>query len=206
MPDDTNIPVEPTPAAPQPENWEARFKGQVRTIEQLTLRNRDLEAQLAARTQELEQARAQLTAKDTEKNVAVAERDKQIQDAITGRTSVEKELAELRAYKLKVETIRKMGKPQLLRILDTIPAMSDETALNTVITNLAQFTDEIAQERERQILAGVTPQGSGSPKNPTLPSSDEAWMSHINALPLGSPERGKAFDEYWSWLEASHSK
>lgn len=193
------------PQAPQPgENWEARFKGQVRTIEQLTLRNRELEGQLVTKTSELEQSRAQLTAKDTEKNVAVAERDRQIQEAVTAKSSAQTELADLRAYKMKVEAVKKLGRPQLLKILDSIPNMTDEVALNTVIANFGQFADEIAQDREKQLLAGMTPQGGQPKQQANVPSSEAAWNKHIETLGLGTPERAQAFDDYWTWLEAKN--
>ncbi len=185
-------------------DWKARFDGQVRKIEELTLRARDLEGQLAAKTSEIEQLRAQLSLKDTEKTAAVGERDKTIQELTTSKTSIDGELARLRGLELKVKVAREMGRPDLLRVLDTIPSMTDEAALKTVLGTLSEYADSAVREREKQLLSGVTPPINGGAKGAGVPASEKEWQEHINSLPLGSKERAKAHDDYWNWLVAKH--
>src|SRR5512142_2397153 len=60
-------------------DWKARYDGLVRKVEELTLTNRSLNDQLAAKTSELEQLRGQLVVKDAEKSTTVGERDKLLQ-------------------------------------------------------------------------------------------------------------------------------
>lgn len=215
MPDDITTPGEQTPSggsqqqvAPSSStniDWKARFDGQVRKIEELTLRVRDLDGQLAAKTSENEQLRAQLSLKDTEKTAAVGERDKTIQELTQSKTSIESELERLRGLELKVRVAREMGRPDLLRVLDTIPNMSDETALKTVLSTLSEYADSAVREREKQLLSGVTPPiSNGGAKGAGVPASEKEWQEHINSLPLGSKERAKAHDDYWNWLVAKN--
>lgn len=185
----------------QLENWKARYDGLVRKVEQLTLGNRDLVAQLENRASETEQFKSQLSIKDAEKLVAVGERDKKIAELSTAQSSSNTELSELKALKLKVQVINEMGRPDLLRIADKLPAMTDPEALKSIFADMASFADHAASERERQLKSGMTLSPSGTQKVQTAMASHEAWNKHIDSLPLG-PEREKARDEYWTWASA----
>ena len=183
----------------------ARYNGLVRKVEQLTLDSRSVTEQLTAKTSEIEQLRAQLSVKDTEKSAAVGERDKQLQTAITSRTELETEVAGLRALKLKMDVIKKLNRPDLVRIADKIPNMTDPEALETVLKEFASFADEAVTSREKQLLAGVTPGlNSGQAVSNTLPGDDKSWTAHIEKQPLGSEDRQKAWDQYWLWLETKN--
>ncbi len=203
-------PVEPvvatTPQQPPAGFIElARYNGLVRKVEELTLGSRTLNEQLAAQTSELEQLRAQLVVKDAEKSAAVSQRDGQIQETIQAKTALEAELNDLRALSAKVKVVKEMKRPDLLKILDQIPNMTDPEAIKTVLTNLASFADEAVSEREKQLMAGITPGvGASVGKVNAAPASDKAWTEHIESLPLGSPQRAKAFDEYGAWLAETH--
>jgi hypothetical protein len=207
MTDTVDTPVEPNSSAAG-ENWEARYKGLMPTVNNLTAEKRSLTEQLAAKTSECEQLRAQLTLKDTEKTVAVGERDKQLNDALVAKSQSDKELSELRALQLKVKVIKDMKRPDLLRIADSLPNLTDEEAMKTVFANFAGFADEAVQEREKQLLSGVTPplSGRGAQSTAAVPTSEEGWRNYINALPLGSPERKKAMDDQWDWLMQANPK
>ena len=182
----------------QQEDWKKRYDGLVRKVEQQVGQIRDLTGQLETKTSEFEQLRSQLTVKDAEKLAAVGERDKQIQSAVQAKTAAEGELNELRALKLKVDVINELKRPDLLKIANKIPAMTDPEALKSVLADFAEFADGAAMERERQLKAGMTSTASGTQKVQDLPNSDEAWNKHIENLPLG-PDREKAYEQYWDW-------
>jgi hypothetical protein len=182
----------------QPENWKARYDGLVRKVEQLTLANRDLVTQLDTRASETEQFRSQLSIKDVEKLAAVGERDKKIAELFTAQTSQNSELNELKSLKLKIDVINKMGRPDLLRIADKLPAMTDPEAMQAIFADMASFADAAADGRERQLKSGMTLSPSGPQKTQVAMASHEAWNKHIDSLPLGT-EREKARDEYWTW-------
>lgn len=215
MSDETPTPVEQTnspgsqqQAAASASNsidWKARFDGQVRKIEELTLRNRELEGQLAAKASDIEQLRAQLSIKDTEKTAAVNEREKTIQELTQSRVTVEDEIRRLRGLEMKVRVAREMDRPDLLRVIDTIPMVTDEAALRSVLETLSDYADNAVRDREKQLMAGVTPAiSNGGAKGSGAPASDEEWQNFINRLPLGSGERSKAHDDYWNWLVMKH--
>lgn len=188
------------------ENWEARYKGIVKKVEELTLANRSVNEQLAAKNSELEQLRGQLTVKDAEKAATVGERDKLLQSITQEKVGLEAKLAELQGLALKVEVIRELGRPELLKISDKLPAFTDKEALKTVLQDMAGFADEQVQKRERDLLSGVIPGVSiaGNQKS-GVPGSEAEWERHINSLGLGTRERQQAYDDYYVWLEQKNS-
>jgi len=209
MTNEANTPVEQVSGVGNPqqqapaENWKPRYDGAVRKIEELTGTVRDLQGQLAAKSSELEQLRSQLSVKDAERDAAVSERDKRIQETIQSKTTAEQELAALRAYKMKVDAVKKLGDTKLVKIIDNIPNMTDPEALDTVLKQFSEFAIDAVREREQQLLSGVTP-GVTSGAQVSTPASEKAWDDHINSLPLGSKERQKALDSKWDWLVQSN--
>jgi hypothetical protein len=201
-------PPQPAPAAPPPQPAgapegyieKARYDGLVRKVEELTLDNRKLTDQLAAQSSEIEQLKGQLAIKDTEKTVAVGERDNKIQTVLQENATLQAELTELRGLKLKVKVINDLKRPELLRIADKIPNLQDEEALKIVMQDFAGFADDLVKQREQQLLSGVTPPLGPGNVTPSEPESDRGWQEKINGLPLGSPERQKAMDDYGDWL------
>lgn len=187
-------------------DWEARYKGLVKKVEELTLSLRTTNEQLAAKTSELEQLRSQLVVKDAEKTATVGERDKLLQSITQEKTALETQLAELRGLALKVEVIKEINRPELLQIADRLPAMTDKEALKVVLQDFAGFADNLVQKREKELLAGVTPSVSGAGNRPGVPASEGEWDKHINSLQLGSRERQEAMDDYWNWLEKKNTK
>ena len=205
MEEDTSTPAEQTNGSQQQVDWEARFKGQVKAIEKLTLENRDLTAQLGSKSSEYEQLSAQLGLKDTEKKAAIDQRDKQLEEVITTKTKLESELDDLRAMKLKIEVANELNSPELLKILDKVPNMTDKEALTNVLKSFSDFAKDAADKRERQLLSGITlADNSTNDTTPALPDSDAAWEKYLESSPLGSPERGKAMDQYWDWLSVKN--
>lgn len=200
------VPVEPTPVIPPTSkppdgNWEARFKGSVLKVEELTIATRDLTGQLQAKSSEIEQLKAELAKKDVEKTVAVSERDKNLQVSLTESAAKDTELASLRAYKLKVETAREMGHPELVTILGSIPDMTDPEVLKAVMGDFVQFRESGIQDREKALLSGLTPSVTPIINAPVTPTTKEGWEQYINTFPLGSKERSAASDSWYDWLQ-----
>lgn len=210
---DVNVPDEQANNAPQQQtndqqvNWEARYKGLVKKVEDLTITVRDLNEQLAAKSSENEQLRSQLVVKDAEKSAVVGERDKMLQQVAQEKAALETELNELRSLKLKFEAIKELGRPELLKIAEKIPAMNDKEALKTVLGDFAGLLDEQMQKRERELLAGVTPpiSSAGNTKK-SQPGSVGEWENYLNSLSPGSPEQLQAENDYWDWLKQTHSQ
>lgn len=200
----TTVPVEP--AQQQPANpttpavdWETRYKGASTVINKLTTDRDQIKAQLETATSELEQLRAQLALKETEKTVAVGERDKQMQTILEAKTQAESELANLRALKIKLDVAKKIGNPDLMLILDTIPSIADENALEALMRQVSDWGASLAKKRETELLAGVTASAVQAPVTQALPQSNADWQTYVNGFPLGSKEREEAFDAWKAW-------
>lgn len=198
-------PQQQTQVTPDPQgDYKARFDGAIKKIEQLTLRARELEAQLAAKSSEIEQLTSQLGIKDVEKTVAVGERDKNLQVALQENSTLKARVQELEGLALKVKIAKELGRPELIKIADRIPALTDEKVLKEVMSDLLGFADDMVKGREQQILAGWTPPTGPVGGGKTTPASKQSWEDHINSLPLGSKERSRAMDDYYEWLAATN--
>jgi len=196
-----------TVPAQQSVDWESRYKGTVSKIDELVKQQKQLQAELAEKASLLEQLNGQLSLKDVEKTAAVSERDKSIETLVTASQAAEKELARLKALELKVKVSKEMKKPELIGILDTIPDVTDEEALKTIMGSIAGFADTLVKQREEQLLAGITTvAGTAAGGSPSEPASDEAWKKRIEGLPLGSRERSAALEAYGGWLNTTHSR
>jgi len=193
-------PVAPVVAVPDPDtDWEKRYKGSVKMVEQLTIANRDHASQQQLQTSEIERLKADLANKDIERTVAVSERDTNLETALTASAAKDTELAKLRAHKLKVDLAKELGHPELISILDRIPDMEDHEVQKTVMMDFVQFREAGIQEREKALLSGTTPPVSPVISTPATPTTTEGWAAYVEDLPLGSKERTKASDEWFEW-------
>nr|MBN1228885.1 hypothetical protein [Anaerolineae bacterium] len=180
-------------------DWEARYKGSVKKIQDLTIENRDLKAQLEQQTSDIERLNAHLSTSGVEKDAAVGERDKIIEQRVLELQAKDRELEELRSFKAKVTTARELDAPELIDIIDNIPSVSDPEALKTVMADFKSFADRKVKQREEQLMAGFTPPVGPVNNTPTKPSTRDGWQRLVNNLPLGSAERQKALDD---WFES----
>ena len=195
-----------TPSASPTEEWKKRYDGAVRKIEELVGQVRKLEAELAQSRTQIEQLNAQLGLKDAEKQAAVGERDKQIQELVGKSQQLEGEMARLKALELKISVAKELGRPDLIKIAERIPDLTDKEALTVVMKDIVSFADEAVAEREKQLLAGVSVTAGTSQGAPKTPQSEEAWERYIDSLPLGSIERARAMDDYGDWLFQQHRR
>ncbi|HEY45699.1 MAG TPA: hypothetical protein G4O14_02810 [Anaerolineae bacterium] len=198
-------PVTPAPATPPagstPDGFveKGRFDGAIRKIEELTIASRSHAEELKAKDLEIERLTASLSSKDIEKTVAVGERDKNLETALTENQALLTEVQQLRAYKMKVETAREMGRPELIQILDKIPDLADAEVLKSVMADFVKFREDGIKERETALLSGITPPAPPIHNAPEKPTTGEGWSAYVNKFPIGSKERQAAFDEWGDW-------
>lgn len=183
-------------------DWESRYKGASTVINNQAEKIKALEAQLSSLTSEAEQSKSQLGVKDVEKSIAIGEYQKQLEKALTENSQATNELRELRAVKAKIELARKLNAPELLPILDSIPYVDNPEAMETIMKGFIGWGNDLVSRREKELRAGVTPPVGPSTQIST-PQNGVDWQKHINNLPLGSPERQKAMDDWWQWGKAS---
>jgi len=193
-------PVVIPPAVVTDPDWEARYKGSVLLVEELTIANRDHVTQQQAQTSEIERLTTALGTKDIEKTVAVSERDKNLEAALIVNAAQDTELVQLRAHKLKVDLANELGHPELITILDSIPTMIDPEVQKTVMMDFVNFREAGIQEREKALLSGVTPPVSPVISAPVMPTTAKGWQDKLNELPLGSAERQKVSDQWYDWM------
>jgi len=181
-------------------DWKKRYDGQQIALQKLSLEKQDLQKQLDAKISEAEQLGAQLSLKDTEKTVAVGERDKQLQEALGKIQMLETENNELKALALKVQIARELKKPELIEIAEAFPNLTDKDMLTQVMKDIAGFSDNQVKARESQLLAGTLPTIVQGDASPAMPATEQEWMDRINSFDFGTPERQKALDQYGDFL------
>ena len=198
-----SAPVTQAPPAQAPEGFVeiARLNGALAKIQELTLANRTLTEQLAAKEQSVGSFQAQLAQKEAEWNAKAGEFTQQLETANTEKSSMASKLTEFDAMQLKMKIIAELGQPALYNILGVIPNITDEAALRAQITGLASFASDLVKKRETELVTGVLPI-TPPPGNKQLPTTDEGWQNHINSYPLGSIERQKAFEAWQQFLFA----
>lgn len=188
------------------ENWKERYDGLNKKVQELVLQTRSLEEQLGGKSSELEQLRAQLSVKDTEKAVAVGERDKQIENLIQQSQTAESELRRLKALEMKIKVAQDLKRPELVELAKHIPDLEDPEALKIVMQDLARFADDAVKAREEQLMAGVTLNAGGSQVKEAGPATEQEWVKAIEKEPLGSRNRREMMDAYGDWLEKTNSR
>jgi hypothetical protein len=85
-------------------------------------------------------------------------------------------------------------------VLDVVPDSADEAQLRAGLQKLAQFAGQISQNREKELLAGVTKTELAPETNVQLPTTDDGWNKYIAGLEFGTPEYTQAMDAWHKWL------
>ena len=197
------VPGSPAPAAQEPAGYVPvlRLTNALQKIEQLTLANRALADQSVAKDATAGQLQAKLSLNEAQIAASAGEHSSILLNLTKERDALKVEVAKFTATKAKIKLINDAKRPELYQILDSIPDAADEAGQKKIIDDLGAFAVNIASQREAQLVAGTIP-GNNNPQGGTaaaLPTSDKEWAVHLNALTLGSPERGKAMDQYFEW-------
>lgn len=204
-----DTPSQQAPATPPTnagEDWKARYDGMVKAMQERVERNKQLEAELANKVSEIERLNSQLGLKDVEKTAAVGDRDKTIEELTKSSLEAQKELERLKALELKIQVANELGAPELIKIADTIPNMTDKDALAVVMKNINEYAAMQVKAREAQLLAGTGIVAGTAPANVSAPASQDEWIRKIESEPLGSKKRAQLMDDYGVWLENTHRR
>lgn len=192
--------VAPPQQAPDGFIEKARYTGAVQKIEALTNAQKQLNDELAAKSSMLEQLNQRLAEMEAAQASTIKVKDASIGELQSNMGTLQQELETLKAFKSKADLAKSMGRPDLLTVLEYLPNTGDENFLKQAITDLAAFAENAASLREQQLRAGLIDTTTTKPTS-TTPVTPEAWVKHIESLPLGSPERVQAADRFGEWLK-----
>ena len=206
-PPETTPPVEPTPPDPlEPMVETKRFTGAIQKIQTLTEELRGKDQELAALNTQIEHDKMQTAVKDAETQTGYSERDKQLETALLEKTQIESDTAVLKSKLAKIEIAKELGHPELISIIDTIPTFEDAALQKKAMEDILGFADVQVKEREKSLLAGITPAVTPTPApGESLPASNEAWEKSIAAEP-DAAKRKTVFDEWWDWRQQNPPK
>jgi len=177
-----------------------RLDGALQKIEELTLINRTLTDRLTTATQSESSLKADLVQKESLWSAQQSEFQTKLTSAEAEQKKLAEKLTAADALKLKLKIIGELNAPSLYGVLDVVPDTTDEAAMRASLQKLAQFAGTIAQNREKELLAGTTKTEVAPENNVQLPNSDEGWKSYINGLEFGTPAYQQAMDAWHKWL------
>jgi hypothetical protein len=193
-------PVAPIAGSSEYEVQAKRLTGAFQTIEKLTIRNQELEANAAAQTSTIEQLELQLQTKDTESGIVVGERDKLLTSQSEKLVALRAENADLKGFKRKVDMIIELDRPELVKALNIVPNMENDEALRAAMTDVLSFRDDGALQRERELTSGVVDHTPVLDDVPDKPTTEEGWDKLIASFPTGTREHSKALADKGDWL------
>jgi hypothetical protein len=179
----------------------ARLNGALVKIQELTLLNRNLTDRLTTLTQSETSLKADLTQKESLWSAQQGEFETKLQSAETEKSKLNSRLIASDAMKLKMKIVKDLKRPELYDVLDVIPDNADEAVLRKSIESLASFASNLTQQREKELLAGITTVENNTQTHAaSLPVTEEGWQTYVNSLPLGSPERATAMETWHKQL------
>jgi len=202
------VPVQQAPAPVQQTiDWEQRYKGASQKINELMTQITTLQGQLQTASSEIEQLRSGLSIKDVEKDAAIQPYKTQLEQALTAKTAAESELSGLRALKAKLDAAKELNATSLFPVLDKIPHVDNPDAQKEIMKTFMDWGNDLVKQREQQLLAGVTPPPpSTSSVAAKVPATVQEWQAYVNSIPLGTPEREKAMQDWWKWGQAQQGR
>jgi hypothetical protein len=190
------VPETQSPApAPQADNTQLRLNGALAKIQELTLSNQNLTAQLAQKDQQIASLSSESAVREAGLKTQASEHLQGNATLTAENARLTTELQTLRAFKLKAKIANELAVPGIFEILDVIPDAADEAAQKAVMERFSKFAGNISQAREAQLLAGNTGPASIQ-STTTAPSTPDGWSELVNKLPLGSPERADAMKKW----------
>lgn len=178
-----------------------RLDGALAKIQELTLTNRALTDQVNALQTKYGTLEGAVSQKDAEASVKAGDFQKQIQVLQEQLNTANATIKIGENDKLKLKALQEMGRPDLISVMDTIPAGPDLESTKLAFSNIAKYADDIKKRRETELLSGLSgSQSVASPTAPPAPQTEKDWTAHIESLPLGSKERQKAWDAYFAFI------
>jgi chromosome segregation ATPase len=184
-------------------DWEGRYRGLSGKYNELSETLKALQADLTAKTSQVEQLHGQVAVADTEKTAVREARDKQIQELVTTKTELEGKVSELEAMQLKIEVAKELGRTDLISILQHIPNMTDKEALTTVMKDFAGWSDTAVKQREDQLLSGITAPAGETTTRPPTPQTQSQWEKMLEVA-VDPREREAILMQMGDWLEDQH--
>ncbi len=191
-----------TPPAQPEVDWEARYKGSVRAIEEKVVALKEAQKALDAAQARIAELEANTSQLSTTQTVQQAEWQKKVEELTKQTMDLSAEIEPLRAAKRKSELAREMGLVNVFPVLDIIPSSPDDDVQKQLIQQFADWGKQMAKESEQRLLAGVTPSTpTVDPQEESVPQSAKDWQKHVNSLPLGSKERADAMKSMFDFMQ-----
>jgi chromosome segregation ATPase len=176
-----------------------RFSGAIQKIQSLTEEKNGLTQQLENKVSEMERLQLSLAEKEAGSTTLLGQRDQTIGELNNQISTLQEDLSKAQIDMKKVQIAKEIGAPELIQILDTIPSVSDEEQLKNMMKNIAEFTTSQVTAREKELMAGATPQITSvdNVQTPFPEAGDaDAWEQRLAKLDPGSKEWNDAM-EHW---------
>jgi hypothetical protein len=180
-------------------DWKARFDGANRVLALRDKKIADMEAQLAASGQSVEDLQGQLNSQTVALQAKVDALTEQIKTVTGERDEALSTNSALSAYQVKMEALKEF--PELLPLADTIPDIPDAETMKQHLQMLAKGVNDITSQKAKQLTAGMTP-GAQTPANGQQQyaySTLDDWQVALNTA-AGGDEFAKLSGAFKQWM------
>lgn len=185
------------PAPGDVTNWEERYKGASRVIAERDKQLQALKAQLDELQGQVGSTANQLQTITAEKDAHALTLQEQLDALTQEKTTLTAGLNDAQAKVMKFEALK--SHPELLPLADAIPNLTDPEALSGYIQMIADGVTQIADQKVKQLTAGITP-GAIAPndqQNYGYTNLDE-WQAALNRA-AGTDEFTKLAKSFREW-------
>jgi DNA repair exonuclease SbcCD ATPase subunit len=182
-------------------DWKERYQGMTRVLTQRDKEVADAKSQLDTLSVTVKQLQDQLNGRSAELDVAKNGFQEQIKGKTTELEQAQKQLADLQAYKVKMDALKRF--PDLLPVADTIPSLTSPDLMEQHLKTLQDGVDAIVARKAQQLSVGITP-GPVSPV-PVVPKDIGQLKKAMDAA-VGTKDHAAASQAYLNALRAEWQK
>ena len=177
-----------------------RYTGLVQKVETLTGSLNDAQKALSDKDIAIATLQSQFENAQGESETALKAKEVELTTLSTSLAEQAEKLAVLEAMKLKISVAREMGRSDLMPILDHVPDSTDPEQVKSSLAAFAKLADDAAASREKQLRSGIT--DTPHETKSAGPTTQAAWLAHIQEMTIGTPEREKALKDYGAFMRS----
>jgi chromosome segregation ATPase len=184
---------------PQVVDWEGRYKGAMRVLNQKTQELTSLQEQLTGANNTVQSLQTQLQNGQAQWDATRQGLEQQVATITGERDQAQQTATELQAYQVKMQALAEF--PELFPLADSIPNMDNPETMKEYLTGLQKNVDQVAEQKAQRLTAGLTP-GATNPAQQTgyKYTTQEEWQNAMNQA-AGGEEFQKISDAYLQWVQ-----
>jgi hypothetical protein len=198
QPDPAQTPATNPGQTGEPIDWEGRYKGAMRVLNQKTQELNGLQEQLTGANDTVQSLQQQVQNSQATWDASRQTLEQQVATLTGERDQGAQQLKELQAYQVKMQALAEY--PDLFPLADTIPNIEDPDTMKSHLDALSKSVDQVAQQKAERLTAGLTPGNTAPNAQPKYSySTPDEWQTAMNNA-AGSEKFQELSDAYLRWV------